>query len=123
MKMESKPTILIAEDDSSNYLYFSALLHGKYDLLWAKDGGQAVEMALSNDVDVVLMDYKMPVMSGLEATRKIKQQKPELKVVMQTAYALEDHKQRAILDGVDEFLTKPVYSSTLHEVLDKLITK
>lgn len=121
--MEQKPTILIAEDDNFNYMYFSALLHNKYNLLRAEDGGQAVEMALSNDVDVVLMDYKMPVMTGLEAMKVIKQQKPNMKIVIQTAFALEDHKQQATLDGADEFLTKPVASSTLLDTLDRLIEK
>lgn len=119
--MDEKPTILIAEDDTSNYLYFEALLHYSYNLLWAKDGGQAVEMALENDVDIVLMDFKMPVMTGLEATRRIKQAKPEMKVVIQTAYALEEHRQNALYAGADYFITKPVSSNTLIEVVEKML--
>lgn len=121
--MEPKHTILVAEDDSSNYLYFAALLRGQYKLLWAKNGMEAVDMALSNDVSVVLMDYKMPGMTGIEAMKRIKQQKPNMKVVIQTAYALEEHKQVAIYEGADEFLTKPIFRDTILETLDRMIEK
>ncbi len=119
--MEDKPTILIAEDDPSNYRYFDALLHSRYNILWAKDGGEAVEMALNNDVRVVLMDIKMPVMSGVEAMKLIKKEKPELKVVMQTAYALEEHRQQALYEGADDFLTKPISCETMLDVLKKMV--
>lgn len=121
--MESKPTILVAEDDSSNYMYFNAVLHSKYNLLWAKNGQEAVDMALANDVDIVFMDFKMPLMNGVDATAMIKQQKPNLTVVMQTAYALEEHRQRAMYVGVDEFITKPVSYNTLVELLDRMLSK
>ena len=58
-----------------------------------------------------------------QAMKVIKQQKPNMKIVIQTAFALEDHKQQATLDGADEFLTKPVASSTLLDTLDRLIEK
>ncbi|MBQ0023967.1 MAG: response regulator [Prevotellaceae bacterium] len=121
--MEQKPTILIAEDDSSNFMYFDALLHSKYRILWAKNGQEAVDMALENDVDVVLMDYKMPVLTGMEATRIIKEKKPGLKVVVQTAFAMFEFRQQAMSVGADEFLTKPVSCDTLIETIEKMISE
>ena len=63
---ERKPLILIAEDVESNYKLLEIILKKEYDLLWAKNGKEAVAYALSHNPDAVLMDIKMPVMDGIE---------------------------------------------------------
>lgn len=68
-----KKTILVAEDVESNFLLLKALLGKTYNLLHAYNGSEAVEMFDNNQPDLILMDVKMPVMDGLEATRIIRQ--------------------------------------------------
>ena len=67
-----KPLILIAEDVESNYKLLEIILKKEYELLWAKNGKEAVDYALERHPDAVLMDIKMPVMDGIEALKEIK---------------------------------------------------
>ncbi len=86
---ERKPLILIAEDVESNYKLLEIILKKEYNLLWAKNGKEAVEYALAEHPDAVLMDIKMPVMDGIEALKEIRRHTTELPVIMQTAYAFD----------------------------------
>jgi CheY-like chemotaxis protein len=99
---------LVAEDNDSNFILMTYVLKGKYDMERAKNGKEAVDMADSSDYDLVLMDIKMPVMDGLEATTIIKQRHPDLPVVALTANVFESDKQRAIAAGCDDFIAKPI---------------
>ena len=83
---ERKPLILIAEDVESNYKLLEIILKKEYDLLWAKNGKEAVAYALSHNPDAVLMDIKMPVMDGIEALKEIRLHTDSLPVIMQTAH-------------------------------------
>ena len=82
-----KPLILIAEDVESNYKLLEIILKKEYDLLWAKNGREAVDFAMEHKPDAILMDIKMPVMDGIEALKEIRRHTAELPVIMQTAYA------------------------------------
>ncbi len=115
--MEDKKLLLIAEDDPSNFRYLQVILRKDYEILWAHDGGEAVEMALTHDVDMVLMDNKMPVMNGVQALTTIKKEKPNLPIVMQTAFAFEADKEVAMKAGADGYLTKPIMRDQLNRVM------
>ena len=65
------------------------------------------------------MDVKMPVMSGLDATRKIKMQKPNIPIIAQTAYAMEDEKQHCLDAGCDDYISKPIDPTDLFTLLKK----
>ena len=65
-----KPLILIAEDVESNYKLLEIILKKEYDLLWAKNGREAVDFAMEHKPDAILMDIKMPVMDGIEALKE-----------------------------------------------------
>ena len=106
---ERKPLILIAEDVESNYKLLEIILKKEYDLLWAKNGKEAVAYALSHNPDAVLMDIKMPVMDGIEALKEIRLHTDSLPVIMQT--------------GCNGFITKPVMPRELKMYLDKYLTK
>lgn len=109
------PIILIAEDDEVNYKYLEILLKkAKYNVLWAKNGLEAIEMCrLHPNIALILMDMKMPVISGMEATRKIKNFRPEMKVIALTAYLSTADELDALANGCDRFLSKPVNGQKL----------
>lgn len=95
----------------------------EYNLLWAKNGKEAVEYALSHNPDAVLMDIKMPVMDGIEALKEIRLHTDKLPVIMQTAYAFDTDRRIAEEAGCNGFITKPVMPRELKMYLDKYLTK
>lgn len=116
-----KRLILIAEDVESNYKLLEIILRKEYDLLWAKNGKEAVEYALERNPDAVLMDIKMPVMDGIEALKEIRLHNTELPVIMQTAYAFDSDRRAAESAGCNGFITKPVMPRELKMYLDQYI--
>jgi signal transduction histidine kinase len=114
-------TILIAEDDEANFIYVSVLLRGENTrILHAKNGLEAVDLCRNNvDICAVLMDLKMPMMDGYEATRLIKAFRNDLPVLAVTVYSEAQDKQRAAESGCDEFITKPLIKTVLYEKLAK----
>ena len=121
-----KHTILIVEDEEINYLYIDNLLEN-YQLnlktLHAKHGKEAVDICKeNNEIDLVLMDLKMPIMNGFEATKKIKEFFPDLPIVAQTAYSTREEREQAFLAGCDDFISKPISEETLNKVIRKYIT-
>lgn len=113
--------ILIAEDNDSNYILMTYILRKFYLYERAKNGQEAVDMVGKNDYDLVLMDIKMPVMDGLEATKAIKESKPELPVVALTANAFDSDRQLAVDAGCDAFLAKPVSSELCLQTIRKIL--
>lgn len=113
-------TILIAEDERSNFDFLKILLNRmNINVIWAKNGHEAVELCDTDPlIDLVLMDIKMPVMNGYEATRLIKNKRPELPVIAQTAYAMISDKMEADKAGCDAYIAKPIRIIQLKEILD-----
>lgn len=113
-------TILIAEDEPDNYLYLEILLKEKVKRVdHASTGKEAVEMALKNNYNLILMDIKMPSMGGIEATRIIKQHNPDLPVIAQTAYAQPEERDRVLEAGCDDYIAKPIKKRRLMEIVNK----
>jgi len=124
-KKTDKYTILIVEDEEVNYLYIDILLENielNLKTLHAKHGKEAVEMCKENsEINFVLMDMKMPIMTGFEATKLIKEFRPNLPIVAQTAYSTSDEKEQAFFAGCDDFISKPISKETLNEVINKYL--
>ena len=125
-KVNANYTILIAEDEEVNYLYLEVLVEnetkGNFNLMHAKNGSEAVEICLSNNsIDLVLMDIKMPIMNGLEATEKIKEKLPKLPIIAQTAYSTETDKQLALHHGCNDFISKPINKEELFILISKYL--
>ncbi len=116
-------TILIAEDEAYNYLFLAEMITGlKGHVLHAKNGLDAVEACRSHtEIDLVLMDIKMPVMNGMEATRQIRTFNPDLPIIAQTAYALGGDKEKALSAGCNDYLTKPILKSDLLNCLSRYL--
>ncbi len=111
--------ILIAEDDWISFQYLRTILE-KSDItvLHAENGEQAVELVRNtSDIDLILMDIKMPVMDGIEATKIIKRIRPDLPIIAQTAYTYGEEKSKISAIGCDEYLAKPLDYAKLKELL------
>ncbi|MFW6103632.1 MAG: ATP-binding protein [Bacteroidota bacterium] len=116
--------LLVAEDDETSYMLIREIMDDTgITLLRAKNGKEAVEKLndLSKD-DLILMDIKMPVMDGYEATRAIKQARPELPVIAQTAYYSEEDRKKALNAGCDAYVTKPVNVEELMDWIQRLLS-
>ncbi len=111
--------ILIVEDDDASFLYLESILRRTNSIiLHAFDGTEALKLCQSPEISLVLMDLKMPVMDGFEATRRIKAIKPSLLVIAITAYAMNGDEQRALNAGCDDYLTKPLKKELLLNKLE-----
>lgn len=122
IKHNEKPiTILIAEDELFNRMYVEELFSkANINLLLAENGKEAVDMTLSNDeISVVFMDIKMPIMNGMEALKIIKDKKPTMPVIALSAFAMESDKTKALNKGFDDYLTKPIDKKRLFSLIDK----
>ncbi|MHB1107816.1 MAG: PAS domain S-box protein, partial [Lutibacter sp.] len=125
---KGKYTILIAEDEEVNFMVLETLLEDKLKfpciIIHAKDGLEAVELCKSNtEIELVLMDIKMPKMDGREATRIIKEFRPNLPIIAQTAYSSPEEKDKAFLAGCDDFLSKPINKEDLDSKLKNYLLK
>ncbi len=116
-------TVLVAEDVEASFILIRELLAGTgVQLLHAKDGHEAVDCCEKYpEVDLVLMDIKMPNMDGYEAIKRIKKLKPGLPIIAQSAYAMPREQQKALDAGADDYLTKPISQPELIKKIEQLI--
>jgi CheY-like chemotaxis protein len=113
--------ILIAEDDDiSSMLLALEMEHFSREIIKVKTGAEAVNICSNcDDIDLVLMDIKMPEMSGYEAARKIRQLGNKVIIIAQTAFGLTGDREKAIEAGCNDYISKPIH----HDVLMKLMQK
>jgi len=119
---ENFRTVLVAEDEEYNFLFIEEILiEMDLNIIHAKDGKETVDIFKSNpNIDLILMDIKMPIMDGHEAAKIIKQLNPNLPIIAQSAYALVN--ERAKYEGIfDDYLTKPINKEDLIEKVNKYI--
>lgn len=124
IKSESE-TILIAEDDNINFLLFQKMMqHKNFKIIRAINGQEAVDICLNNpNIDLVLMDIKMPIMTGFEALEQIRPIRPNLPIIAQTAYSSSDDKIKIEEAGFNGYITKPLNRDTLFELINKYLYK
>ncbi|MFW5831677.1 MAG: response regulator [Prolixibacteraceae bacterium] len=121
-----KPTpglVLVAEDDDISYSLIEIILSQRGNkILRAITGKEAIEIFKQNpDISLILMDLKMPVMDGYEATAEIKKMNSEVPVLAQTAYALAGDDKKALRVGCDDYITKPIKKDDLLKKIDSLL--
>ena len=113
--------ILVAEDNDSNWMLMTYVLKRSYEFERAKNGQEAVDKAMTGDFDLVLMDIKMPLMDGLEATRRIRVEMADLPIIALTANAFDSDRQMAFDAGCNDFLSKPVNADKCLQVIAKYL--
>jgi PAS domain S-box-containing protein len=123
-KLSTKPMILVAEDDDSNFKYIEIVLqYASYEVLRAENGVEAVQCCHNHpEVQLILMDIKMPLMDGFEATRQIRTFMPDLPVIALTAHVTTEDESAALAAGCNEYVTKPVSKAKLLEIIKKSLT-
>lgn len=114
--------ILIAEDDETNFMLLTAYLAKTKALIhWARNGAEVIDYIQNNPADIILMDVKMPVMDGIETTRRLREMNIQQPIIAQTAHAYDCDIQKFLATGFNDFLVKPIMKEKLIEVLRKFI--
>lgn len=115
--------ILVAEDDDISFSFLKLLLRkNNFKLIRTQNGNDTVEEVRRNpDIELVLMDIKLPDLNGEEATRQIRQFNTWLPVIAQTAYALPGDKERILNAGCSDYITKPVNGKILVDKINKYL--
>ena len=121
----SKKSILIADDEIHNYVIIEmALKKTKITIFHAENGEEAVNIFKENpDIDVILMDIRMPEMGGLEATKFIRSVNRNIPIIAFTAFALSDDEAIAMEFGCDDYISKPVRPDFLLKKINEHLTK
>lgn len=101
-------TILIAEDEESNFLLLQTILKRQCKVLHAMTGKELLEIYKQEHADLILMDIKMPEMNGIDALKEIRKFDKDIPIIMQSAYAFENDMEAARQAGSNEFMTKPI---------------
>ncbi|MDZ7796024.1 MAG: response regulator [Candidatus Marinimicrobia bacterium] len=117
--------ILIVEDDEASRYYISLIVNDVgSEILEAETGTDAIELCRNNkDIDLILMDIKMPGMDGYEATRRIREFNKEVVIITQTAYGLAGDREKAIESGCNDYIAKPVNIDDLFALIQKYFRK
>jgi CheY-like chemotaxis protein len=126
VKMDNrKPNILITEDDETTGIFLSIILEEHSDSLQiARTGEDAIRQTRENpDLDIILMDIKMPGMNGYAATRKIREFNKDVIIIAQTGFAFSGESEKALEAGCNAYVSKPVSEETLLKTIAKLWNK
>ncbi len=117
--------ILIVEDNSQNMkVELMALRPHGYTLLQATDGEEALEIAVNNKPDLIIMDIQLPEISGLEVTRRLRQMPTfsHTPIIALTAYAMKGDREKVIEAGCDAYLSKPISTRELPKVVAEMLS-
>ena len=114
-------TLLIAEDEDVSSELLLAYFNDVVDkIIIVRDGKEAIEECKHNpNIDLILMDVKMPRMDGYKATREIRKFNKELIIIAQTAYALPGDREISIKAGCNDYITKPIKKDELIEIINR----
>lgn len=120
---KDKLTILIAEDNESNYRLFQSILRKEYSLIHAWDGQEAIEKFKEHRPQIILMDINMPRMDGYEATKEIRKLSADVPIIAITAFAYASDEQRVLENGFDGYMSKPINAPLLKQQIASILQK
>ena len=113
--------VLITEDEEVNFYYLKTLLQrADAKVLRARNGKEAVDIIseYGGGVDLILMDLNMPVMDGYEAMRIIKSRHPSIPIIAQTAYTMNNDRNRCLEAGFNDYISKPINRMALYRLVN-----
>lgn len=116
---QDKVTFLIAEDEDSNYLLLKTILQKYCNLHRTKTGKEALQIFKEQKVDLIMLDIKMPEMTGIEALKEIRKLDNDIPVIMQSAYVFDSDMEAARQAGASDFITKPINLRVLKSTISK----
>ena len=116
-----KQTLLICDDESGIRDALTLILEERYALVYAANGEEAVDLIRQQAVDLVIIDIKMPKMSGLDALKRMKWFRPELPILMITGYESSETATQATNLGVSGYIVKPFEKRQIQEQVEKLL--
>ncbi len=120
LDLSGRKILIVEDNDTSRYYYQTALNQCKATILWAKTGIEAIKNCeTDSEIELILMDLNMPEMDGFEATRQIKSLKPNLPIIVQSAFILSGEESKSYAAGCDDFIAKPVKLRTLLNAISK----
>ncbi len=125
VKLPPNLQVMVAEDDNASFDLLEAILTAfGLHVIRAVDGEQAVDLfKIYKTIPLILLDLKMPRKNGFEALKEIREIKPDVLAIAQTAYVSEADRQKCFQEGFNAFITKPIQHAQLHEMLVKLLAK
>ncbi|NIO05393.1 MAG: response regulator [Proteobacteria bacterium] len=113
--------ILIAEDEAKMRRVLELNLRGRYDLDFAVNGREAVDLVQAKPIDLVLTDMKMPVKDGLELLHDVKRMRPDIPVILVTAYGSVESAVRAMKEGAHDYIVKPLKMDEMEMIIEKAL--
>lgn len=118
-------TFLIAEDDDNGFAYLTHILEPtNVTIIRAHNGREAIEaLSFHKNIDLILMDLRMPEVNGLDATRRIKADYPDLSIIAQTAFAMDGDRKKCIEAGCDDYITKPIDAQNLIAKISQFVQR
>lgn len=121
-KLKGK-TLLVVEDDGISLEFIRELFNPyQVNLICADNGKEAIEICRTNSaIDLVLMDVQLPIMNGRDAMIQIKEIKPDLPIIAQTAFAMSGDREKYLNDGFDAYIAKPIHVTEMLMLVEKLI--
>ena len=118
-------SVIVAEDDGASKILFEKIFKNKFHkIIYTKTGGETIEVLKKHpETDIILMDIKMPGMSGYTATREIRKFNKDVVIIAQTAYGLAGDKEKALEAGCDDYISKPIKNEILFEKIRDCLDK
>ncbi len=118
-----RPTVLLIDDDEMILRLMPEALHQEgYDVICTADGPQGISIYTERHPNIVLLDFGLPSMSGLEVLRKIREIDPQARVVVITGHASDESAEVALLHGALDYLRKPVRVQSILQLLKSHLT-
>ncbi len=113
--------ILVADDEDILRILIADTLEDDFDIEEAEDGKEALEKIRANDYDLVILDYMMPYLTGLEVLEQVRNDQNETQVLMLTAKAQDADREQAIQKGANYFMSKPFSPMELLKLVEKIL--